>query len=215
MSRYWDVSDQQNLFKYEAQKKYSQSKWSNFQPSGLMRPQLIPSHKFPLTETMSCSIAIHMFLLWLGVARKTVGIYLWLATSTDRMHENVCEPELQLVFVKCARRAKYEKWSRGMRWYLWNNSYGCFVASTMNSYKCFKCKRRNSIFFLLEGSELIAFQHTEENISSFYTFSSDSSRSILLIRLRVSCNAIFIRFSKSHMFLASQARRVRVMIWLK
>lgn len=34
----------------------------------------------------------------------------------------------------------------------------------------------------------------------FYTFSSDSFHFMLLIRLRVSCNAIFISFSKSHMF---------------
>lgn len=50
-----------------------------------MRLRLILTHKFPLTETMSCSIAIHMFLLWLGAAKKTIGIYLWLATSTDRI----------------------------------------------------------------------------------------------------------------------------------
>lgn len=73
-----------------------------------------------------------------------------------------------------------------MRWYLWNNSYGCTDA-TMNSYKRFMW--RGEIF----SRNWLPFS-TPWNISSFFFLSFSVYKHFSLIRLRVSCNATFISF---------------------
>lgn len=182
-------------------KKYPQLKWSNFQPSGLMRSQFIPTHKSPLTETMSCSIAYVSSIAWCGKKNR------WnLLMTCSEPRQNVWECSYTkwnynwFLWSVQGERSMYEKWSRGMKWYLWNNSYGCSDALTINSYKCFIAMREISSFFPPELRIDCPSTQPIKIFHLFHTFASDSSGFVLLIRLRVSCYAIFISSSKSEMF---------------
>jgi hypothetical protein len=118
--------------------------------------------------------------------------------------ENVMKRNYNWFFL-CQQKKEYEKWSCGMRWYLWNNSYGCTDA-TMNSYKRFMWK--GEIF----SRNWLPFS-TPWNISSFLLLKHFS-----LIRLRVSCNATFISLAKKrepHVSVHHLVERKKFMVWLK
>lgn len=154
-----------------------------------------------------------------GGEKETIRIYLkLLATSTDRIHENVMKRNYNWFFsspstttttpgLRCNKRKKYEKWSCGMRWYLWRIIHMAAAdASTMNSYKRIYVRSEMENFSLqLEIDCPSAHQeifHLFPRNTSSSSFSCLSPRlSWPLIRLRVSCDATFISCAmESHMF---------------
>lgn len=129
-------------------------------------PQLIPTHKFNVSISLK-RLAQLQFIRFISLfhplARQTtIRIYL---RACNKHRQNAWERNYNWFFRK---RWKYEIWSWGMRWYLWNNSYGCTEASTMNSYKRFMCKERMLLPLLLKqrARNWLPFS-TLRNISSF------------------------------------------------
>lgn len=169
-----------------------------------------------------------------GGKKETIRIYLkLLATSTDRIHENVMKRNYNWFFsspstttttpgLRCNKRKKYEKWSCGMRWYLWRIIHMAAAdASTMNSYKRIYVRSEMENFSLqLEIDCPSAHQeifHLFPRNTSSSSFSCLSPSTVLASNKAQSlmrCNIYQLCDGKPHVSVRAGRDRARELWWL-